>query len=160
ISVLARALTALVFDVARVRRGRVLSNLALAFPEKSAAERRRIGRLSVYHFVLTVLEFLRSQGTDITARIELRGLPHIREALAKGQGIYVLCFHVGNWEAMGAACTRAIAPSHVLVKKVGSSSVDRFVGELRERNGFLCVKRAKKGDGFSAIRAVLAKGEI
>ena len=66
---------------------------------------------------------------------------------------------MGNWEAMGAAWA-LVTPAHVLVKKVGSSSVDRFVSELRDRNGFLTVKRKKKGDGFSAIRDVLARGEI
>jgi KDO2-lipid IV(A) lauroyltransferase len=156
----ARALAVLLFDVLRVRRGLVLRNLGIAFPDLAAAERVRIGRLSVYNFILTTLELFRSQGTDIARDVELRGVEHARAALAKRQGAYILCFHMGNWEAMGAACTRLVAPSHVLVKKVGSASVDRFVAGLREKNGFLTVKRRKKGDGFTAIGEVLARGEI
>jgi len=150
----------LIFDILRVRRGLVLRNLAVAFPEKDTAERILIGRLSVYNFALTIIEFLRSQSQDITAQVTFVGMEHAQAALAQGRGVYVLCSHLGNWEAMGAAATRSVAPAHVLVKKVGSSSVNRFVSELREKNGFLTVKRRKKGDGFAAIKEVLARGEI
>ncbi len=156
----ARALAFVTFDLLRLRRGLVLNNLALAFPEKSEAERVAIGRASMKNFALTALEFFRSQGTDIAARIEIRGVEHARAALEQGSGIYILCFHLGNWEAMGAAVTRMIAPAYVLVKKVGGTSVDRFVSELREKNGFLTVKRRKKGDGYAAIKEILGRGEI
>jgi KDO2-lipid IV(A) lauroyltransferase len=150
----------LAFDVVRLRRSLVLRNLALAFPDMPLAERQRVGRASVKNFIMTAFEFFRSYGTDIAGAVEWRGLDYIREPLARGRGAYVLCFHMGNWEAMGAAVTRCITPAHVLVKKVGSSSVDRFVSELRERNGFFTVKRQKKGDGYAAIRDILARGEI
>lgn len=150
----------LTFDLFRLRRGLILKNLRLAYPEKSEAERVRIGRASMKNFAMTALEFFRSQGTDIAARVEMKGLEHVRKALEKGQGVYILCFHLGNWEAMGGAVTRHIAPAYVLVKKVGSSSVDRFVSELRDKNGFLTVKRRKKGDGYAAIKEILARNEI
>lgn len=157
---LARGMAFLAFDCLRLRRSLVLKNLKLAFPEKTAAERISIGRASIKNFALTALEFFRSQGTDIAARVEIRGMEHARAALEQGQGVYILCFHLGNWEAMGAAVTRMIAPAYVLVKKVGSSSVDRFVSELREKNGFLTVKRRKKGDGYTAIKEILGRNEI
>jgi KDO2-lipid IV(A) lauroyltransferase len=157
---MARAVAFLAFDVLRLRRGLILKNLKLAFPEKTDAERVAIGRASMKNFALTAMEFFRAQGTDIAARIEMKGLEHVRRALDRGQGVYILCFHLGNWEAMGAAVTRHVAPAYVLVKKVGSSSVDRFVSELREKNGFLTVKRRKKGDGYAAIKEILARNEI
>jgi len=80
--------------------------------------------------------------------------------LAQGKGAYILCMHLGNWEAMGAACSRNFGPSHVLVKAVGTSGLNRFVSEYRERNGFHWVKRQRKGDGLKAIANVLARGEI
>jgi KDO2-lipid IV(A) lauroyltransferase len=67
---------------------------------------------------------------------------------------------MGNWEAMGAACTRRYGPSYVLVKKVGSPNVDRFVSELREKQGFLSIKRRKKGDGYQGIKDALSRNEI
>jgi KDO2-lipid IV(A) lauroyltransferase len=157
---LALGIAVLVFDVLRLRRDLVLKNLAIAFPEMPDRERVRVGRESVKNFAITALEFLRSRGTDIAADIEMRGVEHVRAALDQGQGVYVLCFHLGNWEAMGAKISRTIVPAHVLVKKVGGGGMNRFVSELREKNGFLAVKRQKKGDGMLEIAKALKRGEI
>jgi KDO2-lipid IV(A) lauroyltransferase len=158
---LARALAWLSFDLLRIRRRLILRNLEIAFgDEKTPAERLAIGRSSVYHTILTFLEFFRSTRTDIAGDIELRGVEHARAALAEGRGVYVLCFHMGNWEAMGAKYSRAIVPSYIVVKRVGGPSVDRFVSSLRARNGFLTVKREKKGDGYRQILNVLQRGEV
>lgn len=150
----------LVFDLMRLRRGLILRNLALAFPAMPQAEREHVGRESVRNFALTALELFRSLHVDIAAKVTFKGEEHMRAALAQGRGVYVLCFHLGNWEAMGGAITRNIAPAYVLVKKVGSDSVDRFVSEVRRHNGFLTIVRRKKGDGYKAIKEALARGEI
>lgn len=150
----------LVFDVTRLRRGLILRNLGIAFPDMPEDERRRVGRASVKNFALTALEFFRSLHVDIAAKVTFRNEQHLRAALAQGRGVYVLCFHIGNWEAMGGAITRTFAPAYVLVKKVGSDSVDRFVSELRKQNGFLTIVRRKKGDGYRAIKEALGRGEI
>ncbi len=160
VELLAWALAMLVFDVLRLRRALVLRNLRLAFPDMTEAARVKVGRASLYNFALTSFELFRSGRHDIAAAVTIQGEEHIRTALAQGRGVYILCFHLGNWEAMGAACNRQLAPSYVLVKKVGSGGVNRFVSELRERNRFLIVKREKKGDGLTAIRDILKRGEI
>jgi KDO2-lipid IV(A) lauroyltransferase len=150
----------LLFDGLRFRRGLIVANIGVAFPEMPPAERVRTGRASVANFVLTALEFLRSVRHDIAAETELVGAEHMHAALAKGGGAYVLCCHLGSWEAMGAKVTRAVAPAHVLVKKVGGRGTDRFVTELRLRNGFLPVMRKEKGDGMRAIVKALKRHEI
>ncbi len=157
---LARVLTFVGFDLFRLRRQVVLANLAIAFPALTVKERLKIGRDSIYNFILTIFELLYSLKHDIAKEIEIEGEEHIRRALAEGRGVYVLCFHLGNWEAMGAKMTKAIAPSHVLVKAIGRGGVNRFVNKLRAKNQFLMVKRQKKGDGFRAIQDILARGEI
>lgn len=159
-SLLAAALAVLVFDVFRLRRGLIIQNLGIAFPDMTAAEKTRVGRASVENFALTAMELFRSKRHDIAGKISISGAEHMRGALAEGRGAYILCFHLGNWEAMGAKCTRVFTPSYVLVKKVGHGGVDKFVSEMRAHNGFLTVKRQKKGDGFSAIKEILSRGEI
>ena len=154
------ALACLSFDVLRLRRAVVMRNLAIAFPEKNAREHASIARTSLYHFILTAFEFLYSSKVDLAATVSMQGEDHMREALAADRGAYILCMHLGNWEAMGAACTRHFGPSYVLVKKVGSSGLNRFVSEYRERNGFHYVKRQKKGDGLRAIADILERREI
>lgn len=156
-----RIITFLVYDLLRIRRKLVIQNLKIAFADsKTEAELVHIGRESVYNFAMTAFEFFRSYRTDIARDIEIRGAEHLKDALKKNKGVFILCFHQGNWEAMGAICTRMFGPSYVLVKKVGSPKVDQFVSELRDKNGFLSIKRKKKGDGYQGIKDALAKNEI
>jgi len=139
------------YDVLRARRGVVEKNLKIAFKDKSQDERNRIGRKSYESFILTFFEFMRGFYHDLGEGVTIEGKEYAHEVLEQGKGSYVLCFHIGNWEAMGSAITKQIVPSYVLVKKVGSDSVDRFVSEIREKNGFLTIKRKKKGEGYLKI---------
>ena len=151
----------LFFDVFRLRRTLVLQNLDHAFQDSmTASEKQAIGRASYKHFLLTAFEFLRSRSHDIASDFEMVGEEHLRAAIAKGEGVYILCMHMGSWEAMGAFMTRTFGPTHVLVKKVGGSGMSRFVEELRAHNQFLCVQRSKKGDGMRAIATALQAGEL
>jgi KDO2-lipid IV(A) lauroyltransferase len=156
----ARALAWFLFDICRLRRTLILQNIQRAFPHLTAEERLRMGRTSVEHFCCTILEIFYSTRNDIIGQIDVVGGEYMQQALSKGQGVYVLCSHLGNWEAMGAKYTRDICPARVIVKKIGVKSVNRFVEEVRERNGFLSISRKKKGDGFRQILDTLQKNQI
>ena len=157
----ASGLAFLFFDVFRLRRALVLKNLDIALGDVyELSERIDIGRESYKNFILTGFEFLRSKKHDIAAHVDVQGQHHIVEALKKNQGAYILCFHLGNWEAMGAHLTRRVAKVSVLVKRVGGKGVNRFVEELRLHNGFHWISRRKRGDGFKGIQEVLAKNEL
>lgn len=138
----------------------MLSNLSLAFPDKSLEDRKALAQESLSQFMMTAFEFLRASAIDPVPGVQIEGIENIKEALSRGRGVYILCFHLGNWEVMGATMTRLIAPSYVLVKKVGFSGLDRFVSRVRETIGFLTVKRQKKGDGFRRILEILDQGEV
>jgi KDO2-lipid IV(A) lauroyltransferase len=158
---LAATLTFIVFDLLRLRRRIMLQNLDRAFgSSKTPAEKERIARTAVYNFVQTLLETLSSSTYPLAQDIEMRGGEHLQAALAKGRGVYVLCFHMGNWEAMAAKVSKDFAPVYAVMKTIGSAGMNRFVEETRTRNGLFWIKREKKGDGFRGIREVLARGEI
>ncbi|NRA66278.1 MAG: lysophospholipid acyltransferase family protein [Pseudobacteriovorax sp.] len=161
LEMIARLLSIVFFDILRIRRKLVLSNIETAFGDVYADyERERIGRESYRNFLLTGFEFLRSPYHDITADFEVEGEAHLRNALSKGKGLYVLCFHMGNWEAMGAYIGTHMHPTYVLVKKVGGKGMNRFVEELRTKNKFLWIKREKKGDGLKGIEETLKRNAI
>jgi len=158
---LAQFITFLAFDALRIRRSLMLRNIDIAFgASKTTQEKEQIARQSVLNFVLSILETLISIRKPIAERIEVRGGEHLRAALAEGRGVYILCFHLGNWEAMGAKVTRAFKPAYVVVKKVGGQGTNRFVERLRFKNGFYWIRRDRKGDGMRGIREVLDRGEI
>lgn len=157
---LAWFLTFLLFDILRLRRKLVLSNIEKALGQISSSERAKIARNSVFHSVMTALEFLHERKGLLGDRTTIVGREHLDTALKKGQGIYVLCIHMSSWEAMGGAMSKNFAPSHVLVKQVGSQGLDRFVREQRERNQFHSILRRKKGDAKRQIQDILSRNEI
>src|SRR5688572_22379007 len=87
----ARGLAVFLFDIARVRRTLVLSNIRKAYPNLTANETVRMGRTSVYHFCCTILEIFYSTRNNIIQGIDVDGKHRIDAAVARGQGIYVLC---------------------------------------------------------------------
>lgn len=152
LSSLAHALAFILFKVLRLRRKLLLSNLDIAFGDTLSREQKHhVAYQSLYHFILTALEFLHERKGRLSDHVTFEGEENLRQALAKGQGVYILCMHMGSWEAMGGAITRHFAPAYVLVKKVGSPGINRFVVEQRRRNSFCFIERKKKGDGMLGI---------
>lgn len=155
--ILAKIISFILFSILRLRRSIAVKNIRIAYGNtKSEEEILNIARKSYHHFVLTILELLASRRQDISKNVDIIGRHHITTALSEKKGIYVICCHMGSWEAMGSAFTRFVVPAHVLVKKVGGGSMNRLVESLRKHNDFLTIKRQKKGDGFEAIKQVLA----
>ena len=158
---LARLLSFLSFDCLRLRRKVILKNLEIAFGNsKSASEKKQIAKESVYNFILTAFEFIRSPYHPISEKIHFENKHLVDEALAQGNGLYMLCMHMGNWEAHSPAISKNICPVYLAVKKVGSAPVNRFVEDLRENNHFLWIKRKRKGDAYKAILKILDRNEI
>lgn len=159
---IAHGLAFMSYSVFRMRRKLILKNLRIAFAnEKSQKELTRIGYLSVYNFILTCLEFLAARDGSVGKHVEIiEGENFLQEALAAGKGAYILCLHMGSWEAMGGALTRLGYRSNVVVKKVGSEKVNQFVIDLREKNGFYSILKRKKGDGKKGINNALKKNEL
>jgi Kdo2-lipid IVA lauroyltransferase/acyltransferase len=156
-----RLLSLLWFDIFRFRRQLILSNLERALGDSlSPGERKQYARTSIQNFLMTLFEVFYSQENPIIENIEIEGSEIIRQALAQGQGAYILCCHLGNWEAMGAMFSTAFCPSHVLVKKIGVAGVNRYTEERRKINGFIGMQRKKKGDAYRQIKEALGKNEI
>lgn len=161
IKVLALGFTFLGYDLLRLRRNLIMSNLNTALAEDlSDEERKGIARKSVYNFVLTVLEFFGNSDPGIADKVNFKGTQNLTEALDLGRGAYILCAHLGNWEALGAAVNRYIRNTRVLVKEVGSKATNRFVEEHRAAIGFNTIKRLGKMDAIRAIRSTLGSGDI
>lgn len=158
---IAYGITFLFFKVFGLRRALILQNLDIVFgDQKTKAEKVQIGFESYYHFVLTSIEFLAERQGKLGDRVSIEGEQYLAEAKKQGQGAYILCIHMGSWEAMGSALTRLGYPSNVIVKKVGSEKMDRFINDLRRKNGFYSIVRKKKGDAVKGIKQALERNEL
>lgn len=146
----AAALAWVAFDVLRIRRSLVLSNIARAFPHLSLADRVRMGRSSVRSFALTMFEFFASGRYFRDARMDVINGDALHAAIAAGKGAYIMVIHIGNWEFLCNRGTHHFAPVSVLAKDVGRGAGARWVTEKRRKNGCFVIPR--NGEVPAALR--------
>lgn len=145
-------------DVARalgIRRRVAEANLALAFPERTVAERaailaahyREVGRIAAEYARLPEL----ASAPDGRVVAEVNGLEHFERM--RGRGAIVMTGHFGNFELFGSYFTR-LNPIDFVVKPLSNPRVEALVADLRRRAG---VGTIPLGGGlkhvFRAVRA-------
>ena len=155
----ADCLGAFFFDGLRMRRRVVLRNLALAFPEKSEAERVQIARRSYQNMAKMAFEFMRvpKDKETLLNRVQLVGLEAAKAAVSAGKGAPLVAGHFGNWELMGGALALAGLPVAVVVKPQKNRLTDRRINGLRRAMGSRIIY---KGDAARGILKALRNGEF
>ena len=85
------------------RRKTAMTNLHLAFPEKSDGELKAIARQMARNMGQNMTEFFRLPlitPQNLGRYVEWSGLEHLESALKHGRGAFILSAHFGNWELM------------------------------------------------------------
>ena len=85
----------------RRRREILRFNLELAFPDLGETRRRDLARRVARHFGRVSLDALRLQRLtpeELRREALVEGESHLREALARDRGVFVLSAHIGSWE--------------------------------------------------------------
>ncbi|MBL7033507.1 MAG: lysophospholipid acyltransferase family protein [Candidatus Delongbacteria bacterium] len=121
-----------------IRRGVVMLNLRIAFPERSYRELQRLCRLTLISFMYNFVEFTRIIRIDrnwIDERITVDGIEILEEVQARGQGGVVVSGHLGNWEIMGAAASQLGYPVTYIVKRVKDQLLDDLINGWRSQVG-------------------------
>lgn len=137
-SLVAWSLAVLAFDILRFRRSMIMKNLQRVYGSASSARvRAEVGRASVANFILTTIEFFSAHRVFPKYDIRFKNPEIIRAALARGQGVYLMGMHMGNFELMGTAVGRNFARVHAPVKPIGKGALARWVGKRRESNGIV-----------------------
>ncbi|MCX6117862.1 MAG: hypothetical protein NT027_09985 [Proteobacteria bacterium] len=155
---LSKFLAVLAYDILRVRRTLIESNIKIAFPNMSPQDCAKMGRASLYHFAATLFETIAGGPKNMLENIQFENRVVLDEALKRGLGAYMVCIHSGNFEVLGAAISTFWRPITVPVKFVGKGGFDRYVHEQRQRYNIFPVRSQKKGDGYRAIVDALVAG--
>ena len=126
------------FDVIRYRRRLILDNLAIAFPDWPEARRRDVGRKSLQNLCYSATEafllpFLTKE--NLPAQVTFHGVENRTRALASGKGVFLLVPHLGNVEALMAACSLNGLEAHVIAKAFRSRFFTELVYGTRESFG-------------------------
>ncbi|GHS95768.1 lipid A biosynthesis acyltransferase [Synergistales bacterium] len=92
-------------NIIKPRGKRIISNLALVYPEKDGRARNDMRRLVYDHFGWMIAELLTLQ-RDVSAALdwvdEIQFPRYIEPAIDAGRGVIFLSAHYGNWELAAA----------------------------------------------------------
>jgi KDO2-lipid IV(A) lauroyltransferase len=129
-----------------------LRHLALAFPEKTEAERVEIVRRMFIHLGMSAMEItsIDSFKHRIEQYMELSGV-ELRQALAKGKGVVFVTGHLGNWELMARAVAKVGAPVSAIAKRGGDARLMGLIEGWRQDGAVTTLWR----EDASTARAML-----
>jgi len=115
-----------------------LRNLALAFPEKTEAEREAILRLVYRNLGYLLAEFCEMPGYTAEGAsrfIRYDGLENYLRARDKGKGVLVLTGHLGAWELSSFYHSLMGMPMGMVIRRLDNPLVDAFVNRVRCMHG-------------------------
>lgn len=116
------------------------TNLKLAFPERSDAERRQLLKSSFENLGRLLGEFSqlrRATPEKLRDLIEYDqvGLVHLREAEKTHRGIIFLTGHVGSWELLSFGWSALEYPISFLVRPIDNPLIEDMIERIRTRFG-------------------------
>ncbi len=136
-----------------------MRNLALAFPEKSNAERARILRgefTSLGRQLAEVCHFPKYTAGNIDEIVVYDGFENFERACAQKKGVLFLTAHFGGWELSAFAHSLHGHPMHIVARGLDNVYLDRLVTRYRTMHGNRIVD---KDDFVRGLLAAMKSGE-
>ncbi len=134
-----------------------LRNLALAFPEMSVNERRRLLRgefISLGRQLAEVCLFPRYTRENVSQVVVYEGFENFERAYARGKGVLFLTGHIGAWELSAFAHSLQGHPLSIVMRSLDNPYVDGLLQRYRTMHGNRTVDKDDFVRGLlSAMRA-------
>lgn len=140
-----------------------LTNLAIAFPDKSVAERRRILRASFVNLGRLLAEFCHL-GTlseqNVRDRVGFEDEAEWRRLVERLRetGALILTGHFGNWELFAYANACYGFPVHIIHRRLRNVFVEAALTAQRERCGTRVIQKTTAG--LEVVRAIRKKSVV
>jgi KDO2-lipid IV(A) lauroyltransferase len=148
--------------VLHVRRGVVMGNLRLAFPEKTEPERREIARRTFLNLGRMIPDFLRVPyltKDQLEQLFVYEGWDGYERAKAAGKGVIACTGHFGNFDLLAAAQTLRGIPVTMITRRMGKSGANDLWREARRRSGVEDLQ-VSKGETLKAATRALKSGRV
>ena len=136
-----------------------MRNLAIVFPEKSEAERRRILRgvfTSLGRQLAELCQFPRYTAQNVDDIVVYDGLENYERAYVRGKGVLFLTAHFGAWELSAFAHSLHGHWLHVVMRPMDNLYLDRLLQSYRTMYGN---KVVPKDDFVRGLLAAMKAGE-
>ena len=137
-----------------------MRNLALAFPEKSAAQRARILRgefTSLGRQLAEVCQIPKYTPENVDQVVVYEGFENYERARARGKGVLFLTAHFGGWELSAFTHSMHGHWMHVVVRPLDNPYLDRLIRNYRTMHGNKIVDKA---DFVRGLLAAMKAGEV
>ena len=156
---LARNLTVLFSDVLRIRHRVIDENLACAFPQLTADERRVLARQMWEHLLLMIMEIAQAprkiHETNWRDHITLTGSEALVRALLDDRPTVIVSAHYGNFELSGFLLGLLGFSSLTIARPLDNPYLDRFLHRFRATKRQYIVP---KTGSAKQLDALLARG--
>lgn len=132
----------LLYHVVKYRRDVVMSNLAIAFPEKSIAERRKIAKKFYQYFTDTMIESLKfiSISKKQLLKRSTGSFEVINQLIDKGYNINIMAGHQFNWEYANLLYAINLKIPFVgIYIPIKNKIFDKIFFDIRQRYGTILV---------------------
>lgn len=132
----------IVYHIFGYRKDVVMDNLAIAFPEKTLAEKASIAKQFYKNFIDTLIEtikLLSISDSEFDKRCTM-DFSDVRQMAAKGKNIQIHCGHQMNWEYGNWRMAKGSPiPFIGIYKKITNKALDKIFYDLRSRQGTVMV---------------------
>jgi len=154
---MARILGDIVFDLLKIRRDLVETNLSLTFPEKSGEEISRIARQVYRNLAANAVEVLClpliRTPEDATRLVDVDVRDFLAKTRDRNNGAVCVSAHFGNWELLAVSLGLLISPVTVVVKRLKNRDLDRQINRWRGiRGNTIVYKRQALREGLRTLR--------
>jgi Kdo2-lipid IVA lauroyltransferase/acyltransferase len=149
------------FYLLHVRLRRVgMRNLAMAFPEKTEAERARILRgvfTSLGRQLAEVCQFPKYTRENVDEVVVYDGVENYERAYARGKGVLFVTAHFGAWELSAFAHSLHGHWLHIVIRPMDNEYLNRLIESYRTMHGN---KTVGKDDFVRGLLAAMKSGEV
>jgi len=137
-----------------------MCNLAMAFPEKTEAERARILRAefaSLGRQLAEVCHFPRYTLNNVDRVVVFDGFENYERAYARGKGVLLFAGHFGGWELSSFVLSMHGHWMHVIMRGMDNAYLGRLIEHYRTMHGN---KAVDKDDFVRGLLSAMKAGEV
>lgn len=160
---LGRNLGRLAWTLSQRDRNRALQHLALAFPELSPKEHRRIAKQAFLHQGMNaaeLLHLLRRDAREVLPYMEVEGWENMEAAKTAGRPILLLTGHCGNWEVIAVPARERGIPLAAIARAADDTRLQQIVKEIREHLGSITIERGTRKSARQLLEVLRGDGAI
>ncbi len=160
---LGRAAGSLAWRLSGRDRRRSLDHLALALPELSEAEHRRIARAGFQNQGMNaaeLLHLLRRDADELRPKIAVEGWENVEAARATGRPILILTGHCGNWELIAIPLRHGGLPPAAIARPADDPRIQELIVAIRRSLGTSTIARGTRGAARQILEVLRSGGAI